>query len=171
MCCIEDDKGEEVSLTVAEYISLSLKDDDIQLQTPVYRQILDEAVEHSHSPKFHAEQYFISHPDEQTRNLALALGPDIVALSKLFETPAATALPNQEETPSDEHLEEVVPSLIASYKLGIVQQSINDIIEQMKRPEIREDREKYHQLMEAFKQKTQLKNELAKQCGDRVVLR
>lgn len=174
MCYIEDNNGKEMPLTVAEYISLSLKDDDIQLQTPIYRQILEEAVEHSHTPSFHAEQYFISHPEEDVRNLALELGPDIVALSKLFETPNTTALPAQEETmesASEERLEEVVPNLIASYKLSVVQKSLQNIIEQMKRPEAKEDKDNYRQLLKEFNEKSKLVKELAKMCGARVVLK
>lgn len=174
MCYIDDENGNEVPLTVAQYISLSLKDDDIQLQTPIYRQILEEAVEHSHTPSFHAEQYFISHPEEDVRNLALELGPDIVALSKLFETPNTTALPAQEETmesASEERLEEVVPNLIASYKLSVVQKSLQNIIEQMKRPEAKEDKDNYRQLLKEFNEKSKLVKELAKMCGARVVLK
>ena len=174
MCYIDDENDKEVPLTVAEYISLSLKDDDIQLQSNIYRQILDEAVERSHTPNFRSEQYFISHPEEDVRNLALELGPDIVALSKLFETPSHAALPNQEkpaEAPSDERLDEVVPSLIASYKLSIVQKSLQDIIEQMKRPEVKVDNEMYRHLMTEFNEKSKLVKELAKMCGARVVLK
>ena len=174
MCYIDDENGNEVPLTVAEYISLSLKDDDIQLQTPIYRQILEEAVERSHKPNFRAEQYFISHPDEQIRELSLKLGTDSVELSKLFGTPNTKALPNQEETEepsSEERLDEVVPSLIASYKLGIVQKSLQDIIEQMKRPEAKEDKDRYRQLLNEFNEKSKLVKELAKMCGARVVLK
>lgn len=174
MCYIEDNNGKEIPLTVPEYISLSLKDDDIQLQTPVYQKILDEAVEQSHTPGFRAEQYFISHPEEDVRNLALELGPDIVALSKMFETPTTTTLSEQANTgegTSDEHLDEVVPSLIASYKLSIMQRSLQNIIEQMKRPDVREDKKKYHLLMTEFNEKSKLIKELAKMCGARVVLK
>jgi DNA primase len=163
-----------VPLTVAQYISLSLKDDDIQLQPPVYRQILDEAVEQSHTPNFRAEQYFINHPDEQIRDLSLKLGTDSVELSKLFETPAQATPPMGEEpaeATSDERLDEVVPSLIASYKLSVVQKSLQDIIEQMKRPEVKEDKETYRQLMTEFGEKSKLSKELAKICGARVVLK
>ena len=173
-CYIEDNEGKEVPLTVAQYISLSLKDDDIQLQTPVYRQILDEAVKQSHTPNFRAEQYFINHPDEQIRDLSLKLGTDSVELSKLFETPSQTTLPMGEEpaeATSDERLDEVVPSLIASYKLSVVQKSLQDIIEQMKRPEVKEDKEKSSQLMKEFNEKSKLSKELAKICGARVVLK
>ena len=174
MCYIDDENGNEVPLTVAQYISLSLKDDDIQLQTPIYRQILEEAVERSHTPNFRAEQYFISHPDEQIRDLSLKLGTDSVELSKLFETPNTTALPAQEETmeaASEERLEEVVPSLIASYKLSVVQKSLQDIIEQMKRPEAKEDKDNYRQLLKEFNEKSKLAKDLAKMCGARVVLK
>lgn len=160
MCTIEDNDGQEVPLSVAEYISLSLKDDDIQLQTPVFRQMLEEAVENIKAPNFCAEQYFNNHPDEQIRELALKLGTDTVELSRLH---------GEEE--DEERLEEVVPNLIASYKLGIVQQSLQAIIEQMKRPEIKEDKAKYRQLMTEFNEKSKLVKELAKECGERVVLR
>lgn len=160
MCYIEDENGQEVPLSVAEYISYSLRDDDIQLQTPIYRQILQEAVDKVHTENFHTEKYFISHPDEQIRSLTLRLGPESVELSKLHG-----------ELPIDERLDEVIPSLMASYKLGIVQQSLQDIIEQMKRPEIKADKEKYRKLLAEFSQKSQLGKELAKECGDRVVIK
>ena len=160
MCTIEDENGQEVPLSVAEYISYSLRDDDIRLQVPVFQKIIDEAVEHVHDPNFRAEKYFNGHPDAEIRELAFKLGTDTVELSKLHG-----------DLPVDERLDEVVPSLIASYKLGIVQHSLQSIIEQMKRPEIKEDNEKRRQLMDEYKRKTQQAKELAKECGDRVVLK
>ena len=68
-------------------------------------------------------------------------------------------------------LDEIIPSLIASYKLSIVQNKLKDIIEQMKRQEVKEDKEKYRQLMKEFNEKSKLVKELAKECGDRVVLK
>ena len=160
MCYIEDENGQEVPLSVAEYISYSLRDDDIQLQMPVCRKMLQEAVENAHTPNFRAEQYFINHPNQAIRTLALQLGPDSVELSNIFG-----------EQPVDERLDEVIPNLIASYKLSIVQNELKGIIEQMKRSEVKSDKEKYHQLMTEFSQKSQLAKELAKECGDRVVLK
>ena len=160
MCYIEDEEGQEVPLSVAEYISYSLRDDDIQLQIPVCRKILEEAVENAHVPNFRAEQHFINHSNQAIRTLALQLGPDSVELSNMFG-----------EQPVDERLDEVIPNLIASYKLSIVQNDLKGIIEQMKRPEIKSDKEKYRQLMTEFSHKSQLVKELAKECGDRVVLK
>ena len=75
------------------------------------------------------------------------------------------------EAASEERLEEVVPNLIASYKLSVVQKSLQDIIEQMKRPEAKEDKENYHQLLKEFNEKSKLVKDLAKMCGARVVLK
>ena len=174
MCYAEDENGQEIPLSVAEYISLSLRDDAIKLQTPVYQTILDEAVENVHRPGFEAERYFNNHPDEQIRELALRLGTDSAPLSKLYNLPATPSLPGQEPQPTEEadlRLDEVVPNLIASYKLAIVQQELSGIIEQMKQPEVKADKERHRELMKAFAEKTRLGQELAKQCGDRVVLK
>ena len=176
MCYIDDENGQEVPLSVAEYISYSLRDDDIHFQTPVYQQMLEEAVEHVHMPNFKAEQYFNNHPDGEIRELAFKLGTDAVELSKLFETPQGEGVNEQDGSPRGdlegaERLDETIPSLIASYKLSIVQQSLQGIIEQMKRSEVKQDKERYRQLMTEFNQKSKLAKELAKACGDRVVLK
>ena len=174
MCYIEDENGQDVPLSVAEYISYSLQDDGISLRSPICQRLLQEAVENSHKPNFHAEQYFISHPDEKIRDLALELGPDIVALSKLFDVPETAALPGEEAKQtegSDLRLEEIVPNLVATYKLTVMKQSLQDIIAEMKQPETKADKEKYRQLLAEFTQKNQIVKELAKQCGDRVVLK
>lgn len=174
MCTIEDEDGQEMPLSVAEYISLSLKDDAIQLQTPACRSILEEAIENAHTPNFRAEQYFNNHPNEQIRELAFKLGTDAVELSKLYDIPTFSTPTGEEAEQSNDtdlRLDEIVPSLIASYKLNVIQQELQTIIEQMKSSEVKADKDKYRQLLLQFTQKKKLSTELAKQCGDRVVLK
>ena len=182
ICYTEDENGHELPLSVAEYISLSLKDDEIKFQTPIYQRILEEAASKAHAQNFQAEQYFISHPDGEIRELALKLGTDTVELSKLFDAPSeqeVSPLGDLEGAEGAERsdgtgslrLDEIIPSLIASYKLSIVQNKLKDIIEQMKRQEVKEDKGKYRQLMTEFNEKSKLVKELAKECGDRVVLK
>ena len=174
MCTIEDEDGQEMPLSVAEYISLSLKDDAIQLQTPACRSILEKAIENAHTPNFRAEQYFNNHPNEQIRELAFKLGTDAVELSKLYDIPTFSTPIDKEivqGNDTDLRLDEIVPSLIASYKLNVIQQELQTIIEQMKSSEVKADKDKYRQLLLQFTQKKKLSTELAKQCGDRVVLK
>lgn len=176
MCYIEDENGQEVPLSVAEYISYSLRDDEITLQTPIHKMLLEEAVEKAHTPNFCARQYFLNHPNEAIRSLALQLGPESVELSKLFDAPVhedkkASQPEGMEGEERELRLDETIPSLIASYKLSIVQQSLQDIIEQMKQPGVRANKEQYRQLLNEFSQKSQLAKELAKECGERVVIK
>jgi DNA primase len=176
MCYIEDENGQEVPLSVAEYISYSLRDDEITLQTPIHKMLLEEAVEKAHTPNFCARQYFLNHPNEAIRSLALQLGPESVELSKLFDAPVhedkkASQPEGMEGDERELRLDETIPSLIASYKLSIVQQSLQDIIEQMKQPGVRANKEQYRQLLNEFSQKSQLAKELAKECGERVVIK
>ena len=174
MCTIEDEDGQDMPLSVAEYISLSLKDDAIQLQTPACRSILEEAIENAHTPNFRAEQYFNNHPNEQIRELAFKLGSDAVELSKLYDIPTFSTPIDKEIVQSNDtdlRLDEIVPSLIASYKLNVIQQELQTIIEQMKSSEVKADKDKYRLLLLQFTQKKKLSTELAKQCGDRVVLK
>ena len=53
----------------------------------------------------------------------------------------------------------------------MVKKELQDIIAQMKLPETKADKEKYRQLLAEFTEKNQIVKELAKQCGDRVVLK
>ena len=76
-----------------------------------------------------------------------------------------------QEVTSQEDIERSVPKLIASYKLGVVQQMLLKIIEQMKHQEVKADKDKYRQLLNEFNEKSKLAKELAKECGDRVVLK
>lgn len=174
MCYIEDEQGAEMPLSVAEYIFYALKDDEMELQHPTFRQTLDEAMVAVKTPGFCAERYFNNHPSTEMRELALRLGTDSVELSKLYDTQPASFLTdeqNEQTSTADLRLDEVVPNLIASYKLSVVQQSLQNIIEQMKSPEVKANPQQYKQLLEEFAQKNALSKELAKQCGSRVVLK
>jgi hypothetical protein len=75
------------------------------------------------------------------------------------------------ELPTDERLDEIVPNLIASLKLSIVQSELKTIIEKTKKPEVRNNRNELRALMTEFNEKTKRAKELAKECGERVILK
>ena len=155
-----DEEGNDVPLTVIEYIYYSLADDDIKLSDPLYERILKEGLEHIKEDGFKAEHFFVNHPDADINKLAATLCMDNVPLSKLHG-----------ELPTDERLDEIVPNLIASLKLSIVQSDLKTIIEKTKKPEIRNNRNELRALMTEFNEKTKRAKELAKECGERVILK
>ncbi len=155
-----DEEGNDVPLTVIEYIYYSLADDDIKLSDPLYERILKEGLEHIKEDGFKAEHFFVNHPDADINKLAATLCMDNVPLSKLHG-----------ELPTDERLDEIVPNLTASLKLSIVQSDLKTIIEKTKKPEIRNNKNELRALMTEFNEKTKLAKELAKECGERVILK
>lgn len=154
----EDD--EEIPITVAQFIDLSLKDDGIGLSEPTYAKILQETIEHIHEEGFSPTRYFINHPDTEVSTIAFRLGTDSVPLSKFHG-----------ELPEDDRLDEIVPNLIANLKLEKVQAELRQIIDMTKSVELQADKEKYRTAMSRFQELQKKARELAKQCGERVILR
>ena len=66
MCYVETEENTETPLTVIEYISMDLKQDELQFHNPLHRKILAEAEAHLHDSNFTAERYFLAHPDLQS---------------------------------------------------------------------------------------------------------
>lgn len=160
MCQMKDEEGNDIPLTVIEYILYSLADDNIELSDPLYERILKEGIEHVKDEGFKAESFFVNHPDADINKLAANLCMDNVPLSKLHG-----------ELPADERLDEIVPNLIASLKLSIVQENLKAIIEQSKKPETRNNKDLLRSLMAEFNEKAKRAKELAKECGERVILK
>ena len=160
MCQMKDENGNDIPLTVIEYIHYSLADDETRLSDPLYERMLAEGFEHIKEEGFKAEHFFVNHPDADINKLAANLCMDNVPLSKLHA-----------EMPADERLDEIVPNLIASLKLNIVQQELKTIIEKTKKPEFRNDKEALRNLMTEFNKKSKRAKELARNCGERVILK
>ena len=159
MCVVEGENGEDIPLTVIEYIYYSMKEDGFELQEPLYRQMLDEAMQHLHDEGFTAEHYFLNHIDQRLSSTAFDLSTDREQLSRVHGQQYSA------------HPAEIVPPMIANLKLSHVKAELKQIIEQTKRPEILKDREAFHTLMERYNEKKHLADLLAKEAGDRVVLR
>ena len=82
---VETDSGELINLTVAQYISYDLGQDNLTFHDPRYNQILEEAVAHSGEEGFKAETYFLKHPDVNISALAVELAIDRHQLGKGFQ--------------------------------------------------------------------------------------
>lgn len=69
----EDGNGGVRTLSMAEFISLSMSEDEIQFSNPVYSEVITEIIQHLATPGFRATTYLLSHPSDSVRNLALRL--------------------------------------------------------------------------------------------------
>ena len=166
VCNGEDDKGNSVPLNLIQFVYYNLQADQLTLETPEFRIIMDEAITHVNDKDFHAEKYFLNHEDSEISNLAFKLGTDKEQLSKIhFQE-------KREDDISHVQLMETATHLLANMKLDIVRRKINQVLAEIKKPDIRRnDKETYRYLMRQFQELKKAECELAKKCGDQVITR
>ena len=154
---VETDDGGRISMNVAQYVNYDLGSDDLRFHDERYNQILQEAVEHSNDENFVAETYFMQHPDVNISQLATQLAIDRHQLGRGFQV-------KQREGSLRHHVQHLVLDL----RLDIVDKQIKEIHVQMQ--QAGNDMERVKELMEELKSLQELRNALAKQLGNDLVV-
>lgn len=158
----EEENG--IPLTVIECIAQDLKADELQFHNAQHRRILAEAEAHLHDPGFTSERYFLTHPDPAISRLAAELISDRYQLSKYH----AKA---QKITTDEERLLELVPHQLLDFKLAILEEEMKHTLQALGKPEVAQDPEQCLHIMTRYKELSELLKDMAKQAGDRVVLK
>lgn len=159
----EDESSESVPVSVVEHIITDLQTDNLSFHNPLHQTILTEAAAHIHDPNFVAERFFLSHPIQEISQLAAELVSDRYQLSK-YHTRGQTIVEDKDR------LCELVPHLMADYKISIVKEELKHILQQLQNPEIVKDEQKYMALMKRYQELNSIQSLLAKHQGDRVVI-
>ena len=150
--------------TVAEYIVEELDCDGLVLENPLHRQMLDECRQHLGEAGFQAERHFLNHPDGRISRLAADLIADKYVLSRVHTR--SRALPTDEE-----RLLELVPRLVLELKNSVVLDHIKQKLLEMKAAGEAKDYARIDILMEEIKQLDEVKKQLAKALGERIINR
>ena len=153
---VETDNGELINLTVAQYISYDLGQDNLTFHDARYNQILEEAVAHSGEEGFKAETYFIQHPDVNISALAAELAIDRHQLGKGF-------LLKEREGGLKQH----VLHLVLDLRLDIIEQRMKEVQQQLR--QVGNDMERANALLEEYKKTQLIRDALARQLGKGVV--
>ena len=163
---MENENGENGPLTLVEYIQLSLNADSIALQDPLHKKLMEEALTHIKEAGFTTERFFINHADPQICELAFQLA-DNEELSKFYQQQNKYA----ETTDIDpKQLLESTEQLLNELKLHIIREEIRELKQLSKDPELMKDKKKYRQLMMRFIETKNVEKELARECGERVLM-
>ena len=153
---VETDNGELINLTVAQYISYDLGQDNLTFHDARYNQILEEAVAHSGEDGFKAETYFMQHPDVNISTLAVELAIDRHQLGKRFQ-------PKEREGGLRQH----VLHLVLDLRLDIIEQQMKEVQQQLR--QVGNDMERASALLEEYKKTQLIRDALARQLGKGVV--
>ena len=164
MCNLTDEEGNEVPVTVVEYVINDLKEDELAFHNPLHRRSLSEASEHIHDQEFASERFFVAHPDPKISTIATELASDRYQLSKYHSK-------TQKLVTDEERLYEMVPMLMINFKNAIVAEELKHIMYALQDPSIANDNAQCDAVMQRYKEMKEIQNLMAKRLGDRVVLR
>ena len=161
ICEAEDENGNNVPLSVAEFIFYSLAQDGLTFSNPTAQVILDKAMEHIHDEGFVAEKYFLGHHNPQLSQAAFQLSMDKEELSKYHTR-------GQQLTTDGDRLMEVTTHVLADMKISIVRNKIDNVMAEMKNPATPKDQQL--RLLAQYKELKDAEKRLAKECGDKVLV-
>lgn len=161
MCNVANEEGEEIPITVTEYVVNDLKEDDLAFHNPLHRQILAEAAERIHHEGFAAERYFVAHPDPVISKLCVELVSNRYQLRKSQIEQMVT---------DEERLYELIPRLMINFKYAIVSEELKHIMSALQNPAVVHDEARCNELMQRYNDMRKIQSVMAKRLGDRVVL-
>ncbi|MDD6897927.1 MAG: DNA primase [Prevotella sp.] len=154
---VETEDGGKINLSVAQYISYDLGADNLTFHDERYNRILQEAVEHNDNSGFKAESYFTHHPDVSINQLATEMAIDRFQLSKSLQ------VKHDEET-----LRNQVEHLVLDFRKEYVQQRLSILKQQIALSA--NDMERMRQLMEEYKDIQSMRNTIARELGNEVMI-
>lgn len=163
MCNATNEEGQEVPVSVIEYVINDLKQDELSFHNPLHRQILTEAAAHIHDAGFTAERYFLAHPETTISKLSVELISNRYQLSKYHSK-------SQKIVTDEERLYELVPALMINFKYAIVSEELKHMMSALQDPAVANDEEKCNAIMKRYSEMREVQSIMAKRLGDRVVL-
>ncbi len=155
---VETEDGQVINLSVSQYIDYDLSQDGLMFSNELYNQILAEAVEHNCDEGFVAETYFTSHPDVQISQLAATLAINHYQLSKSLQ------MEMKQDT-----LRQQVNHLILDFRMDIVEGRLKEI--QLQLRQVGNDMDRIRQLLQEQKDVQQLRDTMARQLGNDVIVK
>lgn len=169
----EDEQGNIVPVNVIDFIKYDLERDGLWFNNPLYKQMLDEAVNNCNQPDFVSSRYFLGHPDPLVSKLAAEIMGDRYELSKIhtkyFVSYDENGRPTDEDNPFDERkkLDKNVPRAMVELKDAYISQQISGINERLRQ---NSDPQVIAELIGQLQMLKDIKKELAKELGERIIL-
>ena len=154
------EEGAQQQISVTEYVASELEIDKITFTTPLFAEVLQELQQHIGEPDFTAERYFITHANPKLSRLAADLIEEKYQLSRSHQAALVS---------EDSRLAELITRLMVEYKHSLVEMELKDTLNKMRQPDVMADSEKCQAVMERYKELMEIKQQMAKHLGDRVI--
>lgn len=160
----DEEQNTQITMRVAEYIKFDLERDELTFYTPLYKEMLNEAVLHINETNFISQRYFLAHPNPAISRLAVNLISEKYQLSKYH-----TKFRELEQ--EEDRLAQLVPRELFAMKDAYIMSQIKELQQQIKEVQNEEDMGKLREIFSSMDRLNQIKNALAKELGERIVLK
>ena len=147
-------------LSVAQYVANELEAADLHFHHPVSRQILAEAAAMPINDEGQSLQQCLAQPHAEVSRLAADLGQDRYTLCHSQQT---TFVPDRER------LYDLIPRLIHDFKNAYLQKELDDLLQQLRDPQVTADTTRTLQIMQRYKELHEVQKAFAQYLGERVV--
>ena len=155
---IDEETQRQVSVT--EYVVSELEMDSITFTTPIFAEVVRELQQHIGEPEFIAERHFITHANPELSRLAVDLIEEKYQLSKSHQKALVS---------EDCRLVELMTRLMVEYKHSLVEMELKDTLNLLRQPDVMADSQKCMEVMGRYKELMEIKQQMAKHLGDRVI--
>ena len=153
---------------VTEFVDYDLDRDNISFTNELYRLMFEEAVENIGNKDFNSGNYFLNFPNPKVSKLASELLGDRYQLSNIHSKILGEEIGDKSSRLLEQnHLSNFVPRATTELKNAYVMQKIDKLKEELKIS----NHDKYSELITQLKQLQDIKRVLAKELGERIVLK
>ncbi|MBF6598220.1 MAG: DNA primase [Fermentimonas sp.] len=153
---------------VTEFVQFDLDRDNITFSNDIYRLMFEKAVEHIGDKDFNSGNFFLNYPSNKVSKLASDLLSDRYQLSNIHSKILGEKVGDKSSRLLEQnHLSNFVPRATTELKNAYVMQKIDEVKEEIKIS----DHDRYPELITQLKQLQDIKRVLAKELGERIVLK
>ncbi|GAB6012229.1 DNA primase [Viscerimonas tarda] len=167
-----DPEQETNPTTVMQYIDFDLKRDGLWFQHQLYKQMLDECLQHLNDADFVSSRYFLAHPNQEISRITAEILEDRYELSKIHLKKFGENL-KKEDTPlaEEKNLAVLVPRVLTELKDAYISLQIKALMTLMKEKEKEKNTDAVIELLQKKNKLLEIKKTLAKALGERIIVR
>lgn len=165
-------QSENQIVRAGEYIISELHRDNVDVDNALYQLIMDEYMAHYKEPNWVAANYFQYHPNGDISQLAVNMLADKYQLSRMYAKQMVSEnVVKEVDMPSDvDMLPDMVQRLLLELKYTIVNERIDTMQTMLKEAQMRDDWELIRTILEQQPMLIDIRQQLCKALGNRVIL-
>ncbi len=159
---MNDDDDNIIEVSMIEFVRQQMELGDLHFRTPIYTKMLNEVFEHQNDEGFSPSRYLTYSPDEDISREAVNLLSDRYQLS---------SKDMEQVTPAQEMAPSQIEHIIYDYKFACIETELKQCKMSLTSPEISNDDEACKQILQRIMELSNMRRGLAKELGERVLLK